>query len=358
MDSVKKPTLLINKNICQSNIQKMADHARMNQVSFRPHFKTHQSAEIGNWFRAAGVNAITVTSLQMATSFADEGWNDITIAFPVNLRELEEINRLAATVSLNVLIESAYSMAVLAGHMTNQAGFFIKIDTGYHRTGVDPDDLISIDAILDASRQNSLMVFKGFLTHTGQTYAAKDMAEIMKFQVAAGEMMLRLKHKYQPFYPEMICSTGDTPSCSLFDPYPGIDEIRPGNFVFYDLMQSELGSCSLTDIAVALACPVVAVHPERSEAVIYGGAVHLSKESLNLKKGVLTYGLAVQLTQDGWETSGNLGYVSSLSQEHGIIRLEGGNKLRPGDLIAILPVHSCLCMDAMIHKPQGIMIIE
>jgi len=33
-----------------------------------------------------------------------------------------------------------------------------------------------------------------------------------------------------------------------------VDEIRPGNFVFYDLMQYRIGSCSVGQIAVAMAC--------------------------------------------------------------------------------------------------------
>ena len=60
--------------------------------------------------------------------------------------------------------------------------------------------------------------------------------------------------------------------CSNFD------EIRPGNFAYYDVMQYHIGSCNMDNIAVAVACPVVAVHPQKNELVIYGGAIHLSKE--------------------------------------------------------------------------------
>ena len=72
----------------------MAYRVRQNQVRFRPHFKTHQSAAIGEWFRAEGVAAITTSSVEMATYFAEQGWNDITIAFPANVREIDQINRL------------------------------------------------------------------------------------------------------------------------------------------------------------------------------------------------------------------------------------------------------------------------
>ncbi len=76
----------------------MAQKAKAHNLIFRPHFKTHQSAEIGNWFKDEGVNKITVSSVQMAEYFAESGWKDILIAFPVNIRETEQINRLASKI--------------------------------------------------------------------------------------------------------------------------------------------------------------------------------------------------------------------------------------------------------------------
>ena len=85
MIEIIRPTFVIDKKICLNNIEKMTQKAADNGLRFRPHFKTHQSAEIGEWFRSFGVNAITVSSLQMAKYFAANGWKDITLAFPVNI---------------------------------------------------------------------------------------------------------------------------------------------------------------------------------------------------------------------------------------------------------------------------------
>jgi D-serine deaminase-like pyridoxal phosphate-dependent protein len=114
-------------------------------------------------------------------------------------------------------------------------------------------------------------------------------------------------------------------------------------------MQYALGSCRLVDIAVALVCPVVAMHSERQEAVIYGGAVHLSKEQTLLPSGPdPVFGLAVGWDGTNWDTDQVLGTVRSLSQEHGIISVtQAGSTLKPGDLLAILPVHSCLTAHLM-----------
>src|SRR5512140_22273 len=95
ISGIKKPELLLDESKCRRNIRTMADKARSSKVIFRPHFKTHQSLEIGNWFREEGVNSITVSSVTMANHFARAGWKDITIAFPVNLREEKEIEKLS-----------------------------------------------------------------------------------------------------------------------------------------------------------------------------------------------------------------------------------------------------------------------
>ena len=73
---ISRPALLLDKEQVFSNIDKMASKAKATGVKFRPHFKTHQSAEIGNWFRDFGVTAITVSSLDMAIYFAKHGWAD------------------------------------------------------------------------------------------------------------------------------------------------------------------------------------------------------------------------------------------------------------------------------------------
>ena len=343
MLNIKKPTLLLNSDICRSNIQAMAIKARDQKVIFRPHFKTHQSAEIGEWFREEGVTAISVSSVSMAEYFANHGWNEITIAFPVNILEIDEINQLAHNINLNLLIESEETALFLKKRLSSKCGFFIKIDTGYHRTGIAPSNVSLINKVLQAAESQKLH-FNGFLTHSGNSYHVQDREELIRIQQTATENLLRLKKHFQFQYPQIIVSVGDTPSCSQLPVAPGIGEIRPGNFVFFDVMQFALGSCKLEDIAVALVCPVVATHPNRQEAIIYGGAVHLSKEqTLLLPDPQPIYGLAVSWNGKNWDTDNLPGKVSSLSQEHGILSLtEAGCSLKPGDLVAILPVHSCL----------------
>ncbi|NOX47819.1 MAG: alanine racemase [Chlorobi bacterium] len=341
---ITKPIFLINEQICKKNIRLMAEKARKKHLEFRPHFKTHQSAEIGEWFREAGVSKITVSSVSMAIYFADHGWEDILIAFPVNILEIDEINKLAQEIKLFLTVESIGAVQFLEENMDSKASVYIKTDTGYHRTGILPTEINQIDEILNIVSSSANLNLTGFLAHSGNTYEANSKREIIDIHEESIRQLSELKSRYIRYFPELRVSIGDTPSCSLAENFGDIDEIRPGNYVFYDVMQYFLGACSMEDIAVAIACPVVAKHTDRMEIVLYGGAVHLSKESVIDNKGKEIFGLPVKINDLGWSKPLSYSYVSRLSQEHGILqtRPDVFDSIQIGDIIGVLPVHSCL----------------
>lgn len=349
MLEIIRPTLVVDKEICWQNIERMAQKAANHHMRFRPHFKTHQSAKVGEWFKQFGIEAITVSSVQMAEYFAAHGWKDITIAFSVNLLEIENINRLAAAININVLVENREAARSLIEKASSSMGVYLKIDTGYHRTGIPSSRTNTIDAILEILSSNPKLEFKGFLSHTGHTYMANSTNEIFSRHFDALLKLKSLKRKYQKKYPQIEISMGDTPSASICGNFSEVDELRPGNFVFYDLMQHNLGSCRMQDIAVKVICPVLAKHASRSEIVIYGGAVHFSKDTLVNTDGKHLFGRLVINKQGEKVLLDTNNYLSKLSQEHGTLKVTPANfkDIKVGDLIEIIPVHSCLTVNLM-----------
>jgi D-serine deaminase-like pyridoxal phosphate-dependent protein len=338
------PAVLIDEKRARANIRTMADKARDSGTEFRPHFKTHQSPKVARWFAEEGVDRITVSSVRMAEQFAETGWKDITIAFLLNPLEAPRISNLAEYLGrrggkLGVTVDSA-AAARVASSLDVEA--WVKVDTGYGRTGIRWDAADQLTEVLGVLGKPA-----GLLTHTGHSYDARGRQELERIFNETVQRMTAAG-------PGLKLSVGDTPCCSAVDTFSGVDEIRPGNFVFYDLMQLQIGSCTTSQIAAAAVCPVVGVYPERNQVVIHGGAVHLSKESL-MSGGRQTFGQMGTLELPPGGQSAELGSVLaeapviSLSQEHGVIQVPAGycGKLSIGDLVLVWPVHSCLMCDLM-----------
>lgn len=349
MIDIVRPTLLLDERKCKANIARIVDKATKAGVKLRPHFKTHQSHEVGQWFRDFGVTQCTVSSVKMADYFTTDGWNDITIAFPVNPLEHALINELAAKIKLNLCAGSKDAVQLLYNSLKHPIKIFIEVDNGYHRTGIQPSNKEEIGSILSVIHQSELMEFAGFLSHAGHSYKAAFVDEVNKIHTQSKNLMIELGKFYRESFPLLELSIGDTPTCSIADDFSGVDEIRPGNLVFYDLTQSKIGSCRLEDIAIAMACPVVEINSHTNEVFVHGGGVHFSKDFLSREDGSASYGQVVKLTERGWTLPPLKMFVKSLSQEHGVIHAESEeiSKIKVGDVIGVLPVHACLTADAM-----------
>jgi D-serine deaminase-like pyridoxal phosphate-dependent protein len=326
LDQITKPTLLLDEKKAQHHIANMAAKAQKANVRFRPHFKTHQSATVGNWFRDYGVSAITTSSVDMAVYFADHGWQDITIAFPLNLRQSRQIAQLAKRVTLHLLLDNIDAAKSLSNQLQTEVYVWLEIDAGYGRTGLPWNNIERITAVSQTIQQLPHLHLKGLLTHAGNSYSARGKTAVLDIHQQTVQHLQHVQSHLLKVGIDTEISIGDTPACSLADSFSGIDEIRPGNFIFYDMMQVQIGSCKIDDIAV------------------YGGAVHLSKESMVSDEGMIQYGRIALPTDIGWEILPEDNFVYNLSQEHGLIQASDSllQKINIGDVLLVLPIHSCL----------------
>ncbi len=345
-EQITTPTLLLDEQKARANIGRMAQKAAANHVNLRPHFKTHQSGHIGAWFQEYGAAGITASSVTMAAYFAQFGWDDITIAFPVNPRQFDIINKLAGEIRLNLLVETAVTPVSLAQTLTHPVHIWIKIDAGYGRTGILWSDSSALTAVAQAVQQAPNLTLSGLLTHAGHSYHGPDPVAIEQIYQQTVRRMNAARAVLRELGIETAVSVGDTPGCSVAADLGNVDEIRPGNYVFYDLMQQQIGACRDEDIAVGVACPVVAKHAAGRRIILYGGAVHLSKDVMQVN-GRPCYGRVALLHKKGWGQPFAESMLTSLSQEHGIVTAEAGlfEAVNVGDLLLVLPVHSCLTVD-------------
>lgn len=350
MLDITRPTLLLDEEKCKRNIQRMASKAERLGVELIPHMKTPQSREVAQWCADEGVKAITVSSMKMAQYFADAGWKDITVAFPVNLLEIKVIqNLLSAGVDLKLFLLDAEVAKKLNGLVDTKVKVLLELDAGYNRTGISTDDLGRIEEVAKTVSDCKKLDLYGLYFHPGNTYQTNTIEEIRQIWAAAIRKMNFVKAALRGIQPNLIVRMGDTPGCTVVEQMEGLDEVSAGNFIFYDLVMNYLDVCKEEDIAVAMACPVVAKDASRREIIVHGGAVHFSKDHLFDSNEDKFFGEVVVLEGHGWSSIIAGIKVKSLSQEHGILVASEAifDQIQIGDILGVLPIHSCLTANLM-----------
>ena len=341
----KTPSLLLDLDRVRTNATRIRDIAERNGVRLRPHVKTHKCIEVARIQTAGHDGAITVSTLAEARVFSQNGFSDITYAVPVERGKFgEAIDIVHGGVKLNLLTDDGETVKQLddaAGRAGVRFDVFLKIDCGTHRVGVEPHTSEAVDIprqLTDAANLN----FAGILTHAGHSYDVKTVEEIKAVARHERDVMVELAERLRSMSIEVpTVSIGSTPTINLVDHLNGIDEIRPGNYIFFDGYQATLGSCSFDDCALTVLAAVVHRDVSRRKIVIDAGGIAMSKDhgpvALDPACG---YGHVLDL--DGNETWMR---VTSLSQEHGVIQADDKGtveKFKVGDRLRVLANHSCM----------------
>jgi D-serine deaminase-like pyridoxal phosphate-dependent protein len=339
---LKTPCLLLDIARANANAERMSAKATQLGVRLRPHIKTHKCIEVAKIQTAGHSGAITVSTLAEARAFAKHGFDDITYAVPIERGKFTDaIEILKSGVKLNLLTDDAGTVEDLdaaAGRAGVKFDVFLKIDCGTHRVGVEPatKEAVEIPRLISDSKN---LNFAGILTHAGHSYDVQTREQILEVAQHERDVMVTLAEKLRGDGIEVpTVSVGSTPTMSLIDNLDSIDEIRPGNYIFFDNFQATLGSCSFEDTALTVLAAVM--HKGKDKLVVDAGAIALSKDrgpfGLDPSCG---YGRVLDL--EGKETGMR---VTGVSQEHGTISGDSEylDRLKVGDRVRILANHSCL----------------
>lgn len=346
LDELATPALLLDLDVLERNLAGMARRTRELGVALRPHAKTHKCVEIARRQQQLGARGLTVSTLEEARVFAEAGFDDITWAFPVIPGRLGEVRELTRRIHLGVVVDSAAAIAHLDAGGGPPLSAWLKVDCGYHRSGVDPRSELAVELAARLAAAPSLR-FAGLLTHSGHAYHATSREQMRAVAEEERSTLVELatRLRRQGIEVEEV-SVGSTPAMAAVESLEGVTEARPGNYAFYDFTQVCLGSASAAECAVTVLASVVSCQPGNAHSVVDAGALALSKDTgppADLRPGPAGMG---EIFDD--YAAGTLrpdARLVALSQEHGIVDapFPVGRRLR------ILPNHSCLtvaCFDA------------
>lgn len=330
---VNTPALLVDYDRLTANIQRYAAIVKQAGVRLRPHIKTHKIPEVAALQLAAGAGGITAAKLSEAEVFADAGVQDIFVAYPVvGWEKATRAAQLAERCRLCVGVESVIGIQQLA-EASAKAGTTlsvrVEIDSGLQRTGVSPENAEALcRLVMDSShlRLDGIFTFRSTSFPNAQS---RDPAVLGKQE---GELMVALAEQLRaggvPIHEISVGSTPTSPSAALV---PGVTEVRPGTYVFFDRMMIKAGICTPEEVALSILATVIS-RPAPDIAVIDAGSKTFCGDIIPANAGLEGYGATLDSRS---------GIVERMNEEHGIVQLAAGYDPQIGDKIAFFPNHVC-----------------
>lgn len=321
------PYIAVDRALLQRNINRASALASKAGIVLRPHVKTHKCPEIARMQVDAGAVGITVATMGEAEVFASAGFTDILIAYPVWLSE-HKAERLAAllnqaTIRMGVdSFESGQRIAALLGERSKQISFLIEIDSGHHRSGIEPE---SVGELAHKLLECGLTV-SGVFTFPGHSYTPHGGSEAAHDEATA-LTIAREQLISTGITGDMIVSGGSTPSFTHAETSV-VTEQRPGVYVFNDAQQLELESCDWEDISLTVRTTVVSA---RGNRVI----VDAGSKALGADKAPYASGFGRVMGHPDAR-------IIALSEHHATIEFPQGTVLPVlGSEIDVVPNHVC-----------------
>lgn len=331
LEDLDTPTVVVDLDVLERNVTRMADRARAAGVRLRPHAKTHKIPELARLQLSAGAAGISLAKTGEAEVFAAAGFDDIFLAYPVvgagkarRLLALADRVRLAVGVDS---VEGASSLGAVFQAAGRRLDVLLKVDCGYHRIGVPPTDAPAV-----ARRIADLpgIALRGIFTHAGHAYLAASPTEVAAIARQEGEILAAAADSLRSAgLPVAEVSVGSTPTARGAMSVAGVTECRPGNYVYHDASQVSIGTCAIEDCAMTVIATVVSA-PAADRAVLDCGSKTLSSDALRPRPG-----------GHGW-ILGRSSRIESLSEEHGVVRVQPGETFRVGERVRVLPNHACV----------------
>ncbi len=344
LETLKTPGLILDLAKVKRNAERMSRRIKQFGADLRPHIKTHKCIEVARIQTAGHSGAVTVSTLAEARAFAANGFSKITYAIPIEPGKFEEAIEISRDCELSLItddVDLPEQLNAAAKKANVHLDLFLKVDCGYHRCGVEPTKPAATEIPRRISNASNLR-FAGILTHAGHSYNCQTKSEVLALARHERDIMAGFGEALRKEVGEVpIVSIGSTPTITSVDHLDGIDEVRLGNYIFFDAFQATLGSCSFDDCALTVLASVVHRDRERQKVIIDAGAIALSKDrspvGLNPDCG---YGSVLDLTGNDLNLT-----VSEMSQEHGVVIAKDGDtidRLKVGSRVRVLANHSCL----------------
>ena len=316
IDIPSTPALVLDLDVADANIRRMAELALANRCNLRPHAKAHKSPELARRQVAAGAGGITTATAEEAIAFAAEGIDDILIANQIAVPEkLDALARAARDVRITVAVDNAENLRDLSARAAaagSELGVLVEVDIGMGRCGVrrpaEAADLAQLAAGLPGARLRGLMGYEGHCVDD------PDRASRRRRTVEAVERLAEAVMALEACgLPPEVVSAGGTGTADITSGLALVTEIQAGSYVLMDTYHHV--TAPGFEVALTVRATVISVHDDL--VVVDAGRKALGGD------------LALP------RLAGRLGETAFVHEEHSGYRV-GSGRLRIGEQVSIV----------------------
>jgi len=326
------PYVVVDLDVLERNIARMAAYSAKTGIKLRPHIKTHKTPEIAKMQIASGAIGIAAAKPGEAAIMAAAGLDDIFIAYPiVAAQKAEHFLSLSDAARLSISVDSIEAAECLA-KASDARGYdlpiLVELDVGFGRCGVQNAPA----ALALAQRIDKLQGahFGGLMYYPGHMMVPVERANAFLPHVNAA-----VESAYEAItgagLEVRVVSGGSTPMAYRSEEFSHLTEIRPGMYPLNDRNLVVGGFATLEECALSVIATVVSnAVPHR--VILDGGSKTFSSDRL-LTGDHIGHGVVLQDPD---------AIFYGLSEEHGHLDITSSTRTyKLGERLRIVPNHVC-----------------
>lgn len=336
VSEIDTPALVVDLDIFERNLARVAAYAQQHQLRLRPHTKTHKSVRIAGHQLAAGAVGLTVAKVSEAEVMVGAAPADMLVAYPIiGHNKLARLTEVARRTNVTVALDSVFAARQLsdaARAAQVDFGVLAEVDAGLGRVGVSPGEPLL--QLAQAIEKLPHLRFAGIAFYPGHIKSLDEAGERALCELSA--LLRSILDSFRAAGIEVaVVSGGSTPTLFHSHLIPGLNEIRPGTYVFNDLNTIHSGACTLEDCAATILATVVST-ARPGQMIIDGGSKTFSSDRL-ANSAEVTFGHVVEAPGARFH---------KMNEEHGFVDLSHAEaEFSVGDRVRLIPNHVCVAVN-------------
>ena len=336
VSEIDTPALVVDLEIMERNLARVAGYAREHSLRLRPHTKTHKSVRLARQQIAAGAAGLTVAKVSEAEVMLAAEPDDLLVAYPIiGHTKLLRLAGVARQARVTVALDSAIAARQLSGAARDaqvEIGVLAEVDAGLGRVGVNAGEpLLALARTIETLPH---LRFAGIAFYPGHIKSLNESG--LRALGQLNDLVRGILDDFRAAGIEVgIVSGGSTPTLFHSHEIHGLTEIRPGTYVFNDVNTMRSGACALEDCAATILATVVST-ARPGQMIIDGGSKTFSSDRL-ANAAEVTFGHIVEAPGARFH---------KMNEEHGFIDLTHAEAaFQVSDRVRVIPNHICVAVN-------------